>query len=250
MNSLFQSMPETSSIISGKIPKYSRIDSAIFSGWVKRGGTSGSSYNTDLKCFLAKDSYDKEVFTILSKSDWISTSYKQYVTNDFKDYFNSKNKNAGQRLTSWNRIYTYCNGTVARLYTVKDRVLEIGYTPPVVIISVSAETGGTATTSATSLNLEVPGQSYSATLTATPSTGYTFVKWSDGDTNPTRTITYSDNSISAFETNASYTAIFQASKKIEIIEAFMLKNDNEIISASSPIITGQGFILKVKAEIE
>ncbi len=35
-----------------------------------------------------------------------------------------------------------------------------------------------------------------------------------------------------------------------ITEAFMLKNDNEIISASSPIIAGQGFILKVKAEIE
>ena len=50
-------------------------------------------------------------------------------------------------------------------------------------MTVTAGTGGTVSGGGTY------NYGATATLKATPSAGYHFVKWSDGDTNPTRTVT-------------------------------------------------------------
>ena len=71
-------------------------------------------------------------------------------------------------------------------------------------ITVNAGTGGTASSSAQ----KVPDGSQ-VTLTATPNTGYRFVKWNDGDTNATRTITpTSDMSYTAEFALINYTINF------------------------------------------
>ena len=62
-------------------------------------------------------------------------------------------------------------------------------------MTVTAGTGGTVSGSGTY------NYGATATLKATPSAGYHFVKWSDGNTNASRTVTVTGN--------ATYTAIFE-----------------------------------------
>lgn len=62
-------------------------------------------------------------------------------------------------------------------------------------MTVTAGTGGTASGGGTYNYGET------ATLKATPSAGYYFVKWSDGNTNASRTVTVTGN--------ATYTATFE-----------------------------------------
>lgn len=51
-----------------------------------------------------------------------------------------------------------------------------------------------------------------ATITAIPANGYYFVKWSDGDTQSSRTITISNGNQKAYSTSLNYTAIFEKVK--------------------------------------
>lgn len=67
--------------------------------------------------------------------------------------------------------------------TVSEAYLTISYTLPDYTLTVTAGTGGTVTGGGTYES------GTTATLTATPSDGYKFVQWSDGDTNATRTVT-------------------------------------------------------------
>lgn len=69
------------------------------------------------------------------------------------------------------------------------------YTIPTYTLTVTAGAGGTVTGGGTYEN------GSTATLTATPNTGYKFIKWSDGNTSATRTVTVTGN--------ATYTATFE-----------------------------------------
>lgn len=86
--------------------------------------------------------------------------------------------------------------TTCRVYDTK---VTVYYTVPEKhTVTVTAGTGGTVTGGGT--------YDYGAqvTLTATPSTGYHFVRWSDGNTSQTRTLTVTSN--------VSLTAYFEADK--------------------------------------
>lgn len=69
-------------------------------------------------------------------------------------------------------------------------------------LTVTAGTGGTVSGSGTY------NYGATATLEATPSAGYHFVKWSDGDTNASRTVTVTGN--------ATYIAIFEPDPYLEL----------------------------------
>ena len=82
----------------------------------------------------------------------------------------------------------------------------------------------------------VYSQNGTATLTATPKTGYKFVKWSDGNTNASRTFTV--------ENSVTYTAIFEKlSPKFTTVEMTYL---NKQISASNKVPCREGFIISAK----
>lgn len=115
---------------------------------------------------------------------------------------------------------------------VYDNYVVVNYKIPGYIITVNAGTGGTVS----------GGGEYdngtTATLTATPSTGYKFKQWSDGDTNATRTITVT--------ANATYTAQFTpVYVTYDSIFNFQKWKSNGI-SASNGIISDEndiGFVL-------
>lgn len=79
--------------------------------------------------------------------------------------------------------------------TIHEAYISISYTLPDYILTVATEANGIVTGGGTYES----GQT--ATLTATPNSGYKFVKWSDGNMNATRTVTVT--------ADATYTAIFE-----------------------------------------
>lgn len=77
------------------------------------------------------------------------------------------------------------------------------YNEPRAIVNVSKSGEGTVSGAGT----YHWGNSY--TIKATPATGWKFVKWSDGNTNASRTFTVNSSLITAYETSKSYQAIFE-----------------------------------------
>lgn len=80
--------------------------------------------------------------------------------------------------------------------SVRNIHIYVLFTIPEYTVSVSAGTGGTVTGGGTF------EQGRTVTIKATPNSGYHFVKWSDGNTSASRTVTVSGN--------ATYTAVFEA----------------------------------------
>ena len=110
-----------------------------------------------------------------------------YIKNNINDLIN------GKSTTSFGlRLYGYYASIYAGGLTV---TVNYEYDVPAYTLTVTAGTGGTATGGGTYES----GQT--ATITATPNNGYKFVKWSDGNTAPTRTITITSDAI--------YTATFE-----------------------------------------
>ena len=98
-------------------------------------------------------------------------------------------------------------------------------------LTVNAGTGGTVSGGGTYEH------GTSATITATPNSGYKFVKWSDGNTSAARTITVTGN--------ATYTAVFE---KIivppEIISAAITYGGAQV-SAQNKVPAGEGYLIAV-----
>ena len=78
-------------------------------------------------------------------------------------------------------------------------------------------------------------QNGTATLTATPNTGYKFVRWSDGNTNASRTITVTES--------ATYTAYFE--KNPPKFTSAEMRYIDEPISLTNKVICNEGFIISV-----
>ncbi len=80
------------------------------------------------------------------------------------------------------------------------------------------------------------GYGSAATLTATPKLGYKFIKWSDGVTTASRTVTVTGN--------AAYTAYFEKLPPPKFTSAEMIYGGKQI-SQENKVIAGQGFIISV-----
>lgn len=121
-------------------------------------------------------------------------------TVDIKSYTNLTGKDSGS--LKGNITLRFYAAAIARWYYVNPIKITWTYTEPTFVIKLTAETGGTVSGAGT----YTVGKT--ATIKATPNTGYKFVKWSDGDTNASRSVTVSASNISANVTNLSYTAEF------------------------------------------
>lgn len=101
-------------------------------------------------------------------------------------------------------------------------------------LTVTAQTGGTVTGGGTYEH------GATATLTAIPNDGYEFKQWSDGNTDPSRTVTVTENT--------AYTAIFEESDTSpKIVSAAILYSDRQV-SESNKVPAGQGYIIQIEIE--
>ena len=124
--------------------------------------------------------------------------------------FNSKNSDAGYVTNSHgganaNHIAVqFVHAWLVLSYTYSTKYkLTINFNKPRAKVSVSKTGEGTVTGAGTY------HYNTNYTITATPATGWKFVKWSDGNTSASRTFTVNSSLITAYETSKSYQAIFE-----------------------------------------
>lgn len=146
-------------------------------------GKSGSS-KIDYVNIVPKGNTTPAVFTSSVGSWTLSELNQPYNPSSYTGIgFYITNKNGSGSSGRWFQIYYV------------DTIVD--YTPPQYTISTAVSPSGTGSVSG--------GGTYDSgstvTLTATPATGYRFVRWSDNNTNATRTVTVSGN--------VTYTAYFE-----------------------------------------
>ena len=115
----------------------------------------------------------------------------------------------------WSGNVTYSNVFLRITYTMKSYTL-----------TVNAGSGGTVSGGGTYES------GSTATIRATPNSDYRFVRWSDGNTNATRTVTVT--------ANATYSAIFEEIEKPPKFTSVKI--------TPNPVIAGEAFILTVGVE--
>lgn len=199
------------------IPKYSEVTGADLTYTIEKVTQYGSDKSGAHGVDFSDTTDDVHTYASLPKGlrDIVSSTN---ITNDtpysfnvsIKDYvINSKSSNAIQiAYTGANSIRIWHNYG----YTFKSRIetsltVKLTYNEPRAIVSVSKSGEGTVSGAGT----YHWGSSY--TITATPATGYHFVKWSDGNnTNASRKFTVNAdfiNNYKAYEAKPSYQAIFE-----------------------------------------
>lgn len=97
---------------------------------------------------------------------------------------------------------------------LKHPKIVLNYTCPKFTINVNTDNSamGTVTCANGSSSMEfdvtAKGQTQETTITATPNDGYFFIKWSDGNEKPSRTIVLEEANLTSNNTQLTYTAIF------------------------------------------
>lgn len=214
----------------GDIPDHSEITDAKLTAYIKE--TSNKLGNADLYVYLRGFSSEivKELYYgngVIPKS---STFYSKEIS--IKDYIKSKEYFAGDFNNTISYIDLQCKSSLlSRNYTAKI-TLKFTYNEPRAIVTVNGGSGG---------GTYHYGNTY--TITATPPTGYKFIKWEDGDTNISRKITVDSSLITAYETKKTYTAVFEKLPP-EFTSASMTYL-NKQISATNKVPCGEGFIISV-----
>ena len=105
------------------------------------------------------------------------------------------------------------NRDIHHLYLQHPTII-LNYTCPKFIINVNTDNSvmGTATCANGSSSMEfdvtAKGQTQETTITATPNDGYFFIKWSDGNEEPSRTIVLEEANLESSNTQLTYKAIF------------------------------------------
>lgn len=128
-----------------------------------------------------------------------NNKWTNVTISSLQKYFKSGTKYPGESIG--NVVWEF-SGTL-RTYYARNWYFLFTYTPPTFVVSATVQGQGSVSGTGT---YDVGS---TATLTATPATGYRFVKWSDGNTSATRTVTVTQDDISANVTNLSYTAVFE-----------------------------------------
>lgn len=192
------------------IPPYANIGQALLTIFAD---TSTASNKASLNCSLTNSNGGTTYLSNFIQNKMVggngsSTTNYDIITHDALNWFHTKNASAGQLNGyggSATYIQCYFNLFVLTKYTFAAKYqLDIGWENPKAIVTVTGGTGsGTYHYGET------------CTITATPPDGYKFVKWSDGNTNASRTITVDDNFLAthkAFATTLNYEAVFEVDK--------------------------------------
>lgn len=189
-----------------KIPPYSKINSVVAKFTAKRSGVNLSTSNGDARIYFYNEVSATKGVEVGYWENKVGTSYKEFSA-DITKYCRTETVDAGiivkSLINNYPKLYFSSTSVVIRTHTIGSLGVYWDFTPPTFIISLSAGAGGTVSGAGT---YDVGS---TATIKATPSTGYRFVKWSDGNTNAERQITITTSDISANVTNRSYTAVFE-----------------------------------------
>lgn len=184
------------------IPAYSQINSVSCKVSATKNPTGSLSIGK-LYAYFSNDNGDM-LYELGGKG---SLSYKNEESINFSILDYVKNKNAKSGCIE----YSGANAIQARMtftalydqgFTSKVAITW-NYNEPRAIVTVTKSGEGTVSGAGT----YHWGNSY--TIKATPATGYKFVKWSDGNTNASRTFTVDSSLITAYETSKSYQAVFE-----------------------------------------
>lgn len=230
--------------VDANIPPYSIINKAIVILEIKRDDGS-TAYDSDYK-WSVYNSSGTAVYNSNVVKSVITLSFKPF-SYDFTSYFQSDTAQSGRLISKYDHIAFSASFSNSRMYRVKNRRIEYTYTPPTFVVSATVQGQGSVSGTGT-YNV-----GSTTTLTATPATGYRFIKWSDGNTSATRTITVTQNDISANVTNLSYIAYFELDKiyvTFDSIFNFNKWKDAGIISGSTATIsniTNTGFSITADA---
>lgn len=186
-----------------KIPQYSKINSVNFSANCTKDPTGSLSIG-DLELYFGNTNDNTQVVSLAEK-DKLSFKGTENISANITSYAKSEHIDAG---------YIECSGAelimvelyFSALYNQafnSTATVTWNYNEPRAIVSVSKSGEGTVSGAGTYHY----GNSY--TIKATPATGWKFVKWSDGNTNASRTFTVDSSLITAYETSKSYQAVFE-----------------------------------------
>lgn len=223
------------------IPAYSRIDDVRVTLQFK------TSLSTKADCRYNLEAETDSYFSAGGyKIDPLFQTGKDYLTaainknsvidgtsKRLTDMFNSMTSKAGVYSGTKN-LCIWFSATITRKWYWKSSSFAIDYTEPSCVVSVNSNGGGTVSGAGTYKF----GTSY--TIKATPSAGYRFVSWSDGNTNASRTFSVDANLINAFTTSKSYTATF------EKIPDTTPPTIVSVAITPNPATTGQGIVVAVK----
>lgn len=183
-----------------KIPKYSIYKSGKIFCYARRQTTvTGSSSLTlsigDIVC----NSFDS-----VTKEDTL-----QLYSGNFTDGCITDTEN--YLVISGNAKW---EGHAGLSFYIQNPTIELTYTCPKFTISLETNDSamGTVTFDNGSFSQEFDviekKQIQKPTITATPNDGYFFIRWADGDKNPSRTIVLEEANLTSNNTQLTYTAIF------------------------------------------
>lgn len=203
-------------IVGGKIPKYSKINSVTAKMSAKRSGVNLSTSNTDARIYFYNEADANDGVEVGWWENQIGTSYKEFSC-DITKYCISQAANSGaiskSAINNYSKLYFASIGVTLRTHYINLMGVYWDYTPPTYTLSLKTSGSGSVSGGGT-FNVAVTDQT--KTITATPSTGYKFVKWVDSKgntyTTPSVNVTISQNNISAFSTTVTYTAYFELDK--------------------------------------
>ena len=223
------------------IPAYSRIDNVRISIQYKTSLSSDADcryyLEADTDSYFSAGGYRINPLFQTGKDYLTCTVDKNSTIDDtsvrLTDMFNSMTSKAGVYSGTKN-LCIWFSATITRKWYWKSSSFAIDYTEPSCVVSVNSNGGGTVSGAGTYKF----GTSY--TIKATPSAGYRFVSWSDGNTNASRTFSVDANLINAFTTSKSYTATF------EKIPDTTPPTIVSVAITPNPATTGQGIVVAVK----
>ncbi len=212
----FVTLGSLKTLIRSKIPKHSTINSATLKAFIRE--TTNKVGSADFYVDFANSSNTFLQSSIYYYGNGVipknGAAFKE-VSKDLGSFTTKSGASAGE---------VSCSGAEKILCKAKSSLLSRTYenyinvvfdlTAPTFTISATAKTGGTV--SGNTGTHTVSTSSQTKQITATPSSGYKFVKWVDGNgkeyTDETISITFSDDDISAHTTTVTYTAYFELDK--------------------------------------
>ena len=202
--------------IRSKIPKYSIINSATLKAYIRE--TTNKVGSADFWVDFANSSNTFLESSIYYYGNGVipknGAAYKE-ISKDIGSFTTKSGANAGEVSCSGaDRILCKAKSSlISRTYENYMNVV-FDFTAPTFTISATAKTGGTVSGDTGTHTVSTSDQTKQ--ITATPNSGYKFVKWVDSNgkeyTDKTLSITFSDSDISAHSTTVTYTAYFELDK--------------------------------------
>jgi uncharacterized repeat protein (TIGR02543 family) len=203
--------------VASNIPPYSQINSATLDATADKDPNGSLKTGTlDVGLHDGSDVYLKYVLS--SKRDLNYSGVESITGIDILKYIRTKVSNSGYMVvTGYSSIRVWSGFTALYKQGWKTTAkINYNYNEPRAIVSVSKSGEGTVKVYNNSGTEVSSGSTHhynnKYTIKAEATTGWKFVKWSDGDTNASRTFTVNADFVQAskaYQTSKSYQAIFE-----------------------------------------